>query len=255
MRVFQNSALYPSYRPRLDSLAATATSFDGRMSSFLADRFGALHFLKPMLERAPEAFFTNGGDVVLQAMWASEHGMPSKSSLQEILIAQIEHHRTEVFYNLDPIKYGSLFVRKITGECKKNAVLAGGAVRKRRSLRVRSGARKLPLHPGELASEGVPGSLFFSGAGPRDEPIRARRSSHRRAFSRHPIRATIRAAPRSSNRSRGWPRTTKLSTASTIPCHQIGGQPARLVPSLTEISSSPGYFEHRQATGIRTIAL
>jgi glycosyl transferase family 1 len=119
MRVFQNSTLYPSYRRRLDSLAETAKSFDARLTSFLYDRFGALHFLKPVLERAPEAFFTNGGDVILQAMWASEHGMPSKSSLQEILIAQIEHHRTEVFYNLDPIKYGSLFVRKLPGSVKK----------------------------------------------------------------------------------------------------------------------------------------
>jgi hypothetical protein len=119
MRVFQNSALYPSYRRRLDSLAQTASGFDARLTAFLDDRFGALHFLKPVLERAPEAFFTNGDDAILQGMWAREHGMPSKSSPQEILIAQIEHHRTDVFYNLDPIKYDSLFVRKLPGSVKK----------------------------------------------------------------------------------------------------------------------------------------
>jgi hypothetical protein len=119
MRVFQNSALYPSYKRRLDFLSAAATNFDGRLTSFLDDRFGALHFLKPMLERAPEAFFTNGDDVILQGMWAREHGMSSKSSPQDILTAQIEHHQTEVFYNLDPIKYGSPFVRNLPGCVKK----------------------------------------------------------------------------------------------------------------------------------------
>ena len=41
----------------------------------------------------------------LQRHWAREHGMPGKPSLEAILLAQIEHHRTEVFYNLDPVRY------------------------------------------------------------------------------------------------------------------------------------------------------
>jgi hypothetical protein len=115
MRLFQNSALYPSYLPRLNQLAANADSFADRRAVFLNDRFGALHFLQPVLDGAPEAFFTNGDDEVLQRRWALERGVPGKPTLEAILLAQIEHHRTEVFYNLDPVRYPSSLVRKLPG--------------------------------------------------------------------------------------------------------------------------------------------
>jgi hypothetical protein len=67
------------------------------------------------------AFFTNGDDEVLQRAWAREWGMPAKASLLSILLAQIESHRTEVFYNLDPIRYGNDFVRKLPG-CVRKAI-------------------------------------------------------------------------------------------------------------------------------------
>jgi hypothetical protein len=41
--------------------------------------------------------------------------------LSSILLAQIEHHRSEVFYNLDPMRYGSSFARKLPG-CVKRAI-------------------------------------------------------------------------------------------------------------------------------------
>jgi Glycosyl transferases group 1 len=115
MRLFQNSALYPSYLSRLNGLARGAASFGERRRIFLADRFGALHFLQPVLDGDPDAFFTNGDDGVLQRLWAREHGLPAKASLEEILLAQIEQHRTEVFYNMDPVRYPSSFVRKLPG--------------------------------------------------------------------------------------------------------------------------------------------
>jgi hypothetical protein len=121
MRLFQNSVLYPSYRPRLDMLAAGALSFEARRRVFLEDRFVALHFLQPVLQGDPEAFFTNADDDVLQRQWAQEKGMSAKTSLENILLAQIEHHRTEVFYNLDPVRYPSSFVAKLPG-CVRTAL-------------------------------------------------------------------------------------------------------------------------------------
>jgi hypothetical protein len=115
MRLFQNSALYPSYLSRLNKLAANATSFAERRTVFLNDRFGALHFLQPVLDGAPEAFFTNGDDEILQHRWALERGVRGKPTLEAILLAQIEHHRTEVFYNMDPVRYPSSFVQKLPG--------------------------------------------------------------------------------------------------------------------------------------------
>ena len=35
------------------------------------------------------------------------------------LLAQIEHHRTEIFYNLDPVRYPSAFVGKLPGCVRK----------------------------------------------------------------------------------------------------------------------------------------
>jgi hypothetical protein len=44
--------------------------------------------------------------------------MRGKSPLEDILLAQIEHHRAEVFYNLDPMRYPGSFVRKLPGSVK-----------------------------------------------------------------------------------------------------------------------------------------
>ncbi|WGS22857.1 MULTISPECIES: glycosyltransferase [unclassified Bradyrhizobium] len=121
MRLFQNSGLYPSYLPRLNELARHASRFEARREVFLQNRFGAPHILKPVLDGAPDAFFTNGDDEVLQRQWARAQGMPGTPPLEAILLAQIEHHGTEVFYNLDPVRYPSAFVAKLPG-CVKTTL-------------------------------------------------------------------------------------------------------------------------------------
>ena len=119
MRLFQNSGLYPAYLNRLNRLATGATTFAQRRQAFLADRFGALHFLKPVLDDEPDAFFTNGDDAALQRLWAREQGLPNKASLEDILLAQIEEHRTEVFYNIDPTRYSSAFMNRLPGSVRR----------------------------------------------------------------------------------------------------------------------------------------
>jgi hypothetical protein len=119
MRLFQNCGLYPSYLARLNQLSRQARSFEERRQIFEADRFGALHFLKPVIEGHPDAFLTNGDDEILQRHWARENGMRGKPLLEDILLAQIEHHRTEIFYNLDPVGYPSSLVRRLPGSVKK----------------------------------------------------------------------------------------------------------------------------------------
>src|SRR5439155_2357369 len=121
MRLFQNSGLSPAYQSRLNTLARGEPTFSGRLATFLGDRYGAPHLLKPVLERESTAFFTNGDDEQLQRLWASENGLAPRASLEEILIAQIEHHAAEVFYNLDPVRYGSDFIKKLP-RCVKTAI-------------------------------------------------------------------------------------------------------------------------------------
>ncbi|MCK1551535.1 glycosyltransferase family 1 protein [Bradyrhizobium sp. 177] len=119
MRLFQNSALYPSYLPRLNQLAAGTQTFAERRRVFLDDRFGALHLLKPVLDGDADAFLTCANDSRLQRRWAREHGVRLGAAPEDIFLAQIEHHRTEVLYNLDPVAYPSSFVRRLPGCVRK----------------------------------------------------------------------------------------------------------------------------------------
>lgn len=121
MRIFQNSGLYPSYIRRLRQLTRNATTFSDHIATFLADRFGAPHLLQPVLEGSPEAFLTNGDDEVVQRLWASERGIYRDTNMESILLMQIEEHRAEVFYNLDPMRFSSDFVRKLPG-CVKRCI-------------------------------------------------------------------------------------------------------------------------------------
>lgn len=115
MRLFQNSDFYPGYAPRLRMLDRGCASFAEAQRAFLQDRYGACHILLPVLEEDPAAFYANGCDEKTQRMWAAEHGMAAGVSLREILLAQIEEHRTEVFYNLDPMKFQSDFIGALPG--------------------------------------------------------------------------------------------------------------------------------------------
>src|ERR1700759_5067219 len=101
VRLFQNARYYPSLRPRIRQLAKGQTTFAGHIDAFLNFREAASHFLLPVEQRQDWAFFTNGDDIEVQRLWAREQGLPSSASPVEILKAQIEAHRTEVFYNLD----------------------------------------------------------------------------------------------------------------------------------------------------------
>jgi hypothetical protein len=119
MRLFQNCGLMPSYVTRLNELAPAAVTFDARRRIFMDDRFGALHFLKPVLDYDTDAFLACGNDERMQRNWAQENGFSVKATLDDILLAQIEQHRTEVLYNLDPVRFPSSFVRRLPGCVRK----------------------------------------------------------------------------------------------------------------------------------------
>ena len=121
MRLFQNAGLYKSYIPRLRALSVQESTFEGLRRVFLQDRFGAAHVLQPILCGERTTFFTNADDEVLQQAWARAAGLPRRSSDEEILRSQIEAHRTEVFYNSDPMRYGSAFIRSLPA-CVKLSV-------------------------------------------------------------------------------------------------------------------------------------
>ena len=118
MRFLQNQGLGRSYTAVFDRLAPRGAGFAERLRAFLHDRYGATHILQPVYDGDPDAFFTNGDDDVLQQAWARENGVPEGASQADILLAQIEHHRTEVFYNSDPFRFDAAFVKRLPASVK-----------------------------------------------------------------------------------------------------------------------------------------
>ena len=101
MRLLQINGIYPSYLRRLEQLCSGDSSFDARIRCLLADRYGATQILKPVLDGDESAFLTVTEAKTLQA-WARRRGMPGKPAALDILLAQIEDHRAEVIYDLQP---------------------------------------------------------------------------------------------------------------------------------------------------------
>jgi hypothetical protein len=120
MLLFQNNGLSRGFRAHFSHKKERLGSFAESLAAFLDTRFSALHILKPVLAGDSNAFYTNGDNLNLQSLWAQERGLLT-DDLEKILLAQIEHHRTDVFYNLDPMRYDSAFVKKLPG-CVKTTV-------------------------------------------------------------------------------------------------------------------------------------
>jgi Glycosyl transferases group 1 len=121
VRVFQNCRYYPSLRPKFRELTRGVSDFAGHIDVFLKYRQNAAHILLPVDERAEWTFFTNGDDVEVQKLWAREHGLSDSSTPEDILKAQIEEHRADVFYNMDPTGWRREFIRSLPG-CVKHTV-------------------------------------------------------------------------------------------------------------------------------------
>ena len=110
-----NAGIYPSYQRRFSLANRRLKTYRERHSAYLHDRVGGAHFLGPVLAEEEWATFTIGNDPVLQGMWAQENGISKIDAENEVLRNQIENHRTEVFYNLDPLRFGSKFLRTLPG--------------------------------------------------------------------------------------------------------------------------------------------
>lgn len=118
MRVFHNSGVYPTYVPRLRQIAPASATYAEQITGFLADRYGACHILAPVYDQSAPVKFTNGDDPVLQRAWARENGISRNATLGDILLAQIEEHRTEIFYNQNPMRFGNEFIKRLPGSVR-----------------------------------------------------------------------------------------------------------------------------------------
>ena len=122
MRLFQFGACYPDYFRSFEERypAAAAADYGARLALLLEDGFNAVYILKPVVDGDAGARFTVATDRTLQLRWAQEHGMATRD-LTEVLLAQIEEHRAEVVYSLYPVRFDSMFVRRLPG-CVRTTV-------------------------------------------------------------------------------------------------------------------------------------
>ena len=175
MRLFQNARYYPSLRPKIRELTKGSSTFAGKISAFLNFRESAAHILLPVDQRADWAFFTNGDDADIQRVWAREHGLKSNAPLDEILRAQIEEHRADVFYNLDATGWGADFMKRLPG-CVKAAIAWHAAPFQNVSF---AGYDRVvcnfPSILAALSEQGCRTEYFFPAFDPELEPFAARK--------------------------------------------------------------------------------
>ena len=210
MRLFENSRYYPSLRPKIRQLIKGHPTFSGQIEAVLAFREAAAHILMPVDQRAEWVFFANGTDELLQRNWAREHGMNSRASLSDILRAQIEEHRTEVFYNLDVTSWERDFARRLPGCVKKtiawHAAVLNGVSFDGYDLVVCN----FPSILAQIAVQGNRTALFYPAFDQELAPYARGKIGLSTCCSLAAIRGITGAGPRCWRRSRNWPASSIL---------------------------------------------
>lgn len=115
VRVFQNINARPAYQRRLDTLCGKDAGYEARIRALIDDGFNGVHILHPVRERTEGTFLTCSVDARLQRAWAKERGMPAAASPDQILLAQIEDIRAEIFYTQAPYRFPPAFMRRLPG--------------------------------------------------------------------------------------------------------------------------------------------
>lgn len=113
MRIFQANSTHPDYHARMQHLFIGKTSFRAMIDAFFADGHDGVHTLAPVRAWEDYAFYTHPNDEAVQRAWAREHGLPDKTPLDDILLAQVEEHRPDVFYCMSTHYIGSDLARRM----------------------------------------------------------------------------------------------------------------------------------------------
>ncbi len=204
MRLFQNARYYPSLRPRIRALTRDRETFAGKIDAFLNFREGGAHILLPVDQRVEWAFFTNGDDVEVQRVWAREHGLKPRASASEILRAQIEEHRADVFYNLDATGWDDDFTKGLPGCVKKTIAWHAAPLQNASFSGYDLVVCNFPSIRAALAARGCRTDHFFPAYDPDFAPFASRQNRpvdvlFVGGYSRH-----HRRGPRYWRRSQSW---------------------------------------------------
>lgn len=120
MRLSVIESFYPAYlhqfyrkRPWLKD-----ASFAECRLSLLEDRFDASHIFEPIYHHDPNVQFVVYNDKHSQQRWAQENRLRTRNMI-EILLTQIEHHRSDVIYALEPSFMTPDVMSRFPGTVKK----------------------------------------------------------------------------------------------------------------------------------------
>ena len=97
------------------------TTYASLVSALLDDRYCNAHVLLPVLAGAENARLVVADSASLQGAWRAEHAVPSGASSEDVVLAQIEDHRSDVLYNISPLIFDSRFLKRLPG-CVKHTV-------------------------------------------------------------------------------------------------------------------------------------
>jgi Glycosyl transferases group 1 len=119
MRLFQEIFVRPAYEVHLDKLCSRHPTFAERQQALLYDGYNSVHLLQPVITGAPDAFLSSYLDSKLLRAWATENGLRADTPRDDILLAQVEQARAEVFYSHTPHLLGPQFLRRLPGCVRK----------------------------------------------------------------------------------------------------------------------------------------
>jgi Glycosyl transferases group 1 len=115
MRLFQNIFAYPAYLRYLNRICGRRIAYARRLKALQAEGLNGVHVLEPIIKGKAGAFLACSVDRELQRAWAIENGLPATADPDDVLLAQIEHARAEIFYTQSPHRYGPVFLRRLPG--------------------------------------------------------------------------------------------------------------------------------------------
>lgn len=166
MKVFQTLGFYSAYNILLSKRYDSDTLFKDMLQKLIDDRYGGVHYLKPVIEGNADCFFAACNNETLQRRWAVENGIASGASLEDILLAQIEHHGAEIFYNGDPVLYGNEFLARLPGCVRRTIAWRAAPSGKAAFLKHDLIVNNYPSLAAKYRAEGAKTAFFFPGHDP-----------------------------------------------------------------------------------------
>ena len=114
MRVFQVGNIYASHLDRMKPTLDNLVGYEETHAAILGDVAHA-QLLSPAADEAGSITLCFPQYLRGLRQWAREKGLSEKTEEDDILLAQVEEHRTEVFYSINATRHSAAFLKRMPG--------------------------------------------------------------------------------------------------------------------------------------------